>query len=80
MQHILLQRDDDYITITAQRITFGKNEQPVAYISNNKLYISDAHITSQFDIGYTDGGDGKWRVMGEPGRGYVIKWIGGAVT
>lgn len=71
------ENDKGFCTITSEKITFWNNNLPIAYISNNKLYIANAHFTQQFDIGYDDDNEGKWRTMGESGKGYVIKWIGG---
>lgn len=72
-------KSNNYCTITATKMTFWDNGVAVAYISNNKLYINNAHLNKTLDIGYTDGGDGKWRITGESGKGFVIKWIGGDV-
>lgn len=56
---------------TADRLSFFDiNEQEIAYISNSKLYIGNAEITSSYKIGgYQD-------IVTE-GGGVVTKWVGG---
>ena len=56
-------------TWTPERMTFYQNGTAVAYLSNEKLYVTGAHIKGQLELG------GKWDVGHR--NGFVIKWMGG---
>mgnify|MGYP003290395510 CR=1 FL=1 len=43
--------DDFKVVISNEKVSFLQNEVEVAYLSNNKLYITDAHITGSLRIG-----------------------------
>ena len=61
----LLERQGLCATFTSDRLSFWQNEVEVAYISNNKLYINEAHILSRLFIG-------NWVV--DTSYGFAIKW------
>lgn len=44
-------QDDFKVVISNERIRFLQNNIEVAYISNNKLYITNANVTTRLDIG-----------------------------
>lgn len=62
---VLLERQGLCATFTSDRLSFWQNEVEVAYISNNKLYINEAHILSRLFIG-------NWVV--DTSYGFAIKW------
>lgn len=53
---------------TAKKLSFYQGETEVAYVSNEKLYITSANILGTIELG------GKWRL--EHGGGFSLKWIG----
>jgi hypothetical protein len=59
--------------ITNQRISFLQDNQEVAYISNRKLYITEAQVTNRLSFGTGDTELFAW-VTTESGMG--LKWIG----
>lgn len=55
---------------TAEKVSFRIHGQEVAYVSNQKLYIREAEITTgQVSLG------GKWMLSTD--KGFTIKWLGG---
>ena len=54
---------------TARKLSFYQDNVEVAYLSNNRLYITDAQITGRVFLG------GEWCV--ERVSGLTLKWIGG---
>ena len=55
---------------TAEKVSFRINGQEVAYVSNQKLYIHEAEITTgRVTLG------GVWQMT--TSNGFAIKWIGG---
>ena len=54
---------------TARKLSFYQDNVEVAYLSNNRLYITDAQITGRVFLG------GDWQV--ERSNGLTLKWIGG---
>lgn len=54
---------------TAKKLSFYQDDVEVAYLSNNRLYITDAQITGRVFLG------GEWCV--ERVSGLTLKWIGG---
>lgn len=53
---------------TAQRLSFRQNDVEVAYLSNEKLYITTAHITGSIELG------GRWEIS--RAKGFAVKWVG----
>jgi phage minor structural protein len=43
--------DDFKVSISNERMSFWEDGVEIAYMSNNKLYISDAHVTGSLNIG-----------------------------
>ncbi len=54
---------------TADRLSFRQNDVEVAYLSNEKLYITTAHVSRRLELA------DKWSI--DPRAGLAIKWIGG---
>lgn len=54
---------------TAAKLSFYQDDVEVAYLSNNRLYITDAQITGRIFLG------DDWQV--ERSSGLTLKWIGG---
>ncbi len=54
-------------TFTAEKLSFYLNGAEVAYVSNNRLFITDAEITGTMRMG-------NWEISER--NGYSIKWIG----
>lgn len=48
--------DEFMVVISNERISFRQNNSEIAYLSNNQLYITNATVTNQLDIG-----DFSWR-------------------
>lgn len=61
----LLERKGLAATFTSDKLSFWQNEVEVAYVSNNKLYINEAHILSRLFIG-------SWVI--DTSYGFAIKW------
>jgi len=57
------------VVLTARKLAFYQGEAEVAYLSNSKLYITNATITGKLALG-TD-----WEISSTDG--YTIKWTGG---
>lgn len=55
-------------TYTASKLSFWQDAVEVAYVSNNKLYISNITALGKVTIG-------KWDI--DPAAGLAFKWIGG---
>ena len=55
--------------LTAEKLSFYQGENEVAYLSNNQLYITAAHILDRIEMG-----DG-WQLGSE--NGFTVKWVGG---
>lgn len=55
-------------TYTASKLSFWQDAVEVAYVSNNKLYISNITALGKVTIG-------KWDI--DPSGGLAFKWIGG---
>ena len=53
---------------TATRLSFWQDATEVAYVSNNRLYITSITVLDSISIG-------SWRM--ESGSGLIFKWIGG---
>ena len=56
-------------TFTARELSFWQGEVEVAYLSDNRLYISGITVLGAMDLGQ------KWAISHE--NGLQIKWIGG---
>jgi hypothetical protein len=59
--------------LSATRLSFYQGAAEVAYISNEKLFIKDAQITSKILFGAEN--TEKWEI--NHNNGFSIKWIGG---
>ena len=53
---------------TAQKLSFWQDSTEIAYVSNNRLYITSITVLDSISIG-------SWRM--ESGSGLTFKWIGG---
>ena len=61
--------DDFKLVIKNDRISFLQNKTEVAYMSNNKLYVTDIHVTSSLQLGRF--------VLSSRANGNVgLRWIG----
>lgn len=54
-------------TFTAQKLSFWQDETEIAYVSNNRLYITNITVLEAVDLG-------KWRVTTD--KGLAFQWIG----
>ena len=68
-QEVDVIRTANLTTWTPEKMTFYQNGTAVAYLSNEKLYVTGAHIKGQLELG------GKWDIRHQ--NGLVIKWTGG---
>ena len=53
---------------TAQRLSFWQDSTEIAYVSNNRLYITNITVLEGMSIG-------EWEISSE--NGLVIRWMGG---
>ena len=53
---------------TAEKLSFWQDAVEVAYVSNNRLYISDITVRNTVALG-------SWELSGR--GGLVVRWIGG---
>ena len=53
---------------TAQKLSFWQDSTEIAYVSNNRLYITNITVLDSISIGH-------WRM--DSGNGLAFKWIGG---
>lgn len=65
----VMRRTGFYTTYTADELAFYIGTQKVAYISNNKLYITEANVVDKMDLG-------RYTVDDISGKGLVFKWKG----
>lgn len=64
----------DYRAVfTAGELAFYQGSAKVAYMSNQKLYITAAHIIDRLQLGLTND-DPKWEI--NMSSGFSIKWLG----
>ena len=56
-------------TFTAQRLSFWQDANEVAYVSNNRLYITNITVLGGIDVG-------QWSMEAAEG-GLAFRWIGG---
>lgn len=56
-------------TFTARKLSFWQGDVEVAYLSDNRLYITNISILGAVDLG------GKWAIRHD--NGFQIQWIGG---
>ena len=54
---------------TASELAFYQGNQKVAYLANDKLYVTDATFTGSVSLGDA------WEIS--HARGFTVKWIGG---
>ena len=62
-------------TFTAKSLKFWQDNQVVAYVSNNKLYITNAEIVAHMSVKTMSMGD-KFEVRASSSEGFVIEYIG----
>ena len=62
-------------TFTAKSLKFWQDNQVVAYVSNNKLYITNAEIVAHMSVKTMTMGD-KFEVRASSSEGFVIEYIG----
>lgn len=55
-------------TFTASKLSFWQDASEVAYVSNNRLYITNITVLEGVSIG-------EWEISSE--NGLVIRWMGG---
>ena len=67
--HEVMRRTGFYTTYTAEELAFYIGTSKVAYISNNKLYITEANVVDKMDLG-------RYTVDDISGKGLVFKWKG----
>lgn len=53
---------------TSEKLSFRQNDVEVAYLSNETLYITAAHISRRIELA------GKWTI--DARAGFAIKWVG----
>lgn len=53
---------------TAQKLSFWQDSTEIAYVSNNRLYITNITVLDSITVG-------PWRM--DSGSGLTFKWIGG---
>ena len=53
---------------TAQKLSFWQDSTEIAYVSNNRLYITNITVLDSITVG-------PWRM--DSGSGLAFKWIGG---
>jgi len=53
------------------RLAFLENGSPIAYVSNQKLWITDAQILNQLRIG-------KWMWTSQSNDNLILAWVGSA--
>ena len=58
-------------TFTARRLSFWQGDTEVAYLSDNRLYITNITVLGSFSLG------GNWAVTHN--GGFTIRWVGGDV-
>ena len=58
---------------TATGLSFYQGNAKVAYMSNQKLYITSAHITDKLQLGLNNDA-AKWEIS--MNGGFTIKWVG----
>lgn len=67
-QEVEVIRTANLTTWTPEKMTFYQNGTAVAYLSNEKLYVTGARIKGQLELG------AKWEVSHQ--NGFTVKWIG----
>lgn len=58
-------------TITNEKISFTLNGSEIAYITGNRLYITNSRVMERFSIGVKDSGHFDWVMSG---KGMSLKW------
>ena len=64
----VVEQNDFRATFTASKLSFWQDASEVAYVSNNRLYITNITVLDSISIGH-------WRM--DSGNGLAFKWIGG---
>lgn len=62
------EQNDFRATFTASKLSFWQDASEVAYVSNNRLYITNITVLEGMSIG-------EWEISSE--NGLVIRWMGG---
>jgi len=65
---VMVEPNNFRATFTAARLSFWQDETEVAYLSNNRLYITNITVLGDLTLG-------RWRVTGVDGLAW--QWIGG---
>ena len=63
-----VEQNDFRATFTASKLSFWQDASEVAYVSNNRLYITNITVLEGMSIG-------EWEISSE--NGLVIRWMGG---
>ena len=66
--HQVVEQNNFRAVFTAQRLSFWQDSTEIAYVSNNRLYITNITVLDSISIGH-------WRM--DSGNGLAFKWIGG---
>ena len=64
----VVEQNDFRATFTASKLSFWQDASEVAYVSNNRLYITNITVLEGMSIG-------EWEILSE--NGLVIRWMGG---
>ena len=64
----VVEQNDFRATFTASKLSFWQDASEVAYVSNNRLYITNITVLEGMSIG-------EWEISSE--NGLVIRWMGG---
>lgn len=64
----VVEQNDFRATFTASKLSFWQDASEVAYVSNNRLYITNITVLEGMSIG-------EWEISS--GNGLVIRWMGG---
>lgn len=65
--------NDFKVSISNERMSFWQNGNEVAYLSNNKLFITDAQVTGTFNIG-APSGHFEWKTR-NGGLNLGVRWV-----
>lgn len=65
---VAVEQNDFRATFTASKLSFWQDASEVAYVSNNRLYITNITVLEGMSIG-------EWEISSE--NGLVIRWMGG---
>ncbi len=63
----VVEQNDFRATFTAQKLSFWQDKTEIAYVSNNRLYITNITVLDSVDLG-------QWRISTD--NGLAFQWIG----